>query len=62
MRRSFQIWQEKLSEEYSDGTPMFQQLADNKVRLQNASEGLIHIFWKLLPIQFKEIYFTFWTM
>ncbi|XP_071540461.1 fatty-acid amide hydrolase 2-B-like isoform X2 [Panulirus ornatus] len=30
MRRSFQIWQEKFSEEYGDDTPMFQKLADNK--------------------------------
>lgn len=30
MRRSYQIWQEKLREEYKDWPPMFEQLADNK--------------------------------
>ncbi|XP_042239012.1 fatty-acid amide hydrolase 2-B-like isoform X2 [Homarus americanus] len=30
MRRSFQIWQEKIKEEYGNNTPMFEQLADNK--------------------------------
>ncbi|XP_069181502.1 fatty-acid amide hydrolase 2-B [Procambarus clarkii] len=30
MRRSYQLWKEKLHEEQKDWTPMFKQLADNK--------------------------------
>ncbi|XP_063596990.1 fatty-acid amide hydrolase 2-B-like [Penaeus indicus] len=30
MKKSYQIWQEKLREEYKEGTPIFQQMADNK--------------------------------